>query len=68
MLGLLDINAAAQIPTTTRLRSEGLKAHSYGCDVSSDTDVKAVAATVMSEVGIPDIVVNNAVVAVRAAY
>lgn len=58
---LADVLAEPQEATVSELRAAGLEAYAYKCDVSSDEQVAQFAAAVQREVGVPDIVHNNAV-------
>ncbi|OAL54673.1 NAD(P)-binding protein [Pyrenochaeta sp. DS3sAY3a] len=58
---LVDINRSELEETNTSLVAKSYKAHSFICDVSSDSDVRSLISDVIENVGIPDIVHNNAV-------
>lgn len=57
---LVDRNNAPQISTVDSLRSRGLTAFAYQCDVTNQASVTALRRAVLSDVGVPDIIVNNA--------
>ncbi|KAF5970213.1 putative oxidoreductase ephD [Fusarium bulbicola] len=58
---LADIDEDPQRSVAEALRRSGLDARAYYCDVGSDDSVRKFATAVQSDVGIPDIVHNNAV-------
>ncbi|KAI1857324.1 uncharacterized protein JN550_013304 [Neoarthrinium moseri] len=60
-VALLDIRMEPQRAIVAQIQSEGYSAWAFKCDVSNDTEVAAVAKAVVEQVGVPDIVVNNAV-------
>ncbi|KAM6532666.1 hypothetical protein FALCPG4_005718 [Fusarium falciforme] len=57
---LADIQLEPQEKTVSELQSRGQKACAYQCDVTSDESVKTFASNVLKNVGVPDIVYNNA--------
>lgn len=59
---LADISVVAQDDVVSRLRASGDKANSFRVDVAKDNEVKQVAAKVIKDIGVPDIVHNNAVI------
>jgi len=46
-------------------KAEGIKAHGYVCDVTDEEQVEALVAQIKAEVGVIDIVVNNAGIIMR---
>lgn len=58
---LADIQQEPQLATVEALRQAGLKAWAFQCDVGSDESVAAFAAAVQKDIGVPDIIYNNAV-------
>ncbi|KAI1856949.1 uncharacterized protein JN550_013551 [Neoarthrinium moseri] len=58
---LLDIQLSPQEEIANQIRSDGLAAWAFKCDVSDDMEVANVAKVIKQEIGVPDIVVNNAV-------
>jgi len=63
-----DIDAAAAEKTAAACTELGQAAWGVGCDVASFEDVTAMAATVMDNHGVPDVVVNNAGVGMTGAF
>lgn len=59
---LADISVAAQQEAVSRLQESGHEAYSFQVDVAKDNEVKQFAAQVIKEVGVPDIVHNNAAI------
>ncbi|KAE9571788.1 hypothetical protein CGMCC3_g12110 [Colletotrichum fructicola] len=58
---LADIQQEPQLATIEALRQAGLKAWAFQCNVGSDESVAAFAAAVHKDIGVPDIIYNNAV-------
>lgn len=58
---LADIQQTPQLATVEALRQAGIKAWAFQCDVGNDDSVSAFATAVQKEVGVPDIIYNNAV-------
>ncbi|KAF4832397.1 putative oxidoreductase EphD [Colletotrichum tropicale] len=58
---LADIQQAPQLAAVETLREAGLKAWAFQCDVGNDESVSSFAAAVQKEIGVPDIIYNNAV-------
>lgn len=58
---LADILTDAQDSLVSELSTSGLSAYSYKCDISSSSDVDRFATAVTQDIGIPDIIHNNAV-------
>jgi NAD(P)-dependent dehydrogenase (short-subunit alcohol dehydrogenase family) len=58
---LADIDEKPQSSVAEMLRRAGLDARAYYCDVGSDDSVREFAAAVQADIGVPDIVHNNAV-------
>ncbi|KAI8724267.1 hypothetical protein NCS52_00284400 [Fusarium sp. LHS14.1] len=57
---LADIQLEPQEKTVSELQSRNQKASAYQCDVTSDESVKEFASHVLKNIGVPDIVYNNA--------
>lgn len=64
---LWDINAGLLEEAAAELRGRGSEIHSYVVDVSKLEDIEAAAEKVRTEVGTPDILINNAGI-VRGKY
>ncbi|KIX08669.1 uncharacterized protein Z518_03326 [Rhinocladiella mackenziei CBS 650.93] len=60
ILVLVDIAADRLAATVKDMKSQGFAAHSYQCDVSNSDDVECFGKLVLRDVGIPDIIHNNA--------
>jgi len=58
---LADVQQELQNSLAEALRRGGFDAHAYYCDVGSNDSVRDFAAAVQTDIGIPDIVHNNAV-------
>jgi len=56
----VDLNLDTAEQTAAMARELGVTAHAYQADVSSETVMTALAEQVCNEVGLPDVVVNNA--------
>src|SRR3954447_6499114 len=56
---LVDRDLAALEETVGHVEAAGGKAHTYQCDVTSDTDVETMVATCADALGSVDILVNN---------
>lgn len=59
-VALLDVDKAAAAAVAEDISGHGGTAMAIGCDVTSDTDVKAAAAEVHDQFGTCDVLVNNA--------
>lgn len=59
---LADISGPAQDKVRSQLREKGHEVHSFKVDVSQDSEVKQFAAQVIKDIGVPDIVHNNAAI------
>jgi len=55
-----DLNQEKVEKGLASYREEGIEAHGYVCDVTSEEDVKATVERITREVGVIDILVNNA--------
>ncbi|MPY12110.1 SDR family NAD(P)-dependent oxidoreductase [Arthrobacter bussei] len=64
---LWDIDARALEDVVAHLAPHGATVHSYVVDVGSVESIRAAAAAVLNDVGVPDVLVNNAGI-VRGAY
>ncbi|KAJ4249728.1 hypothetical protein NW762_012069 [Fusarium torreyae] len=58
---MADIQFEPQEKTASRIKRSGGRAHAYHCDVSNDESVSKFASSVLEEIGVPDIIYNNAV-------
>lgn len=56
----VDLNKDTAQKTADMAQKLGVKAHAYGVDVGNQEAMTALAELVCSEVGVPDVVVNNA--------
>jgi NAD(P)-dependent dehydrogenase (short-subunit alcohol dehydrogenase family) len=65
---LSDINAAALEPVRAEIAARGVRCLARPCDVASEASVQEFAAYVTSEIGAPDVLVNNAGVAFLGAF
>ncbi|MGA8016633.1 MAG: 3-oxoacyl-ACP reductase FabG [Candidatus Dormiibacterota bacterium] len=59
-VAVVDVNPAKAAETVDHIRSSGGTAAAYGCDVSSAPQVEATVASVVTETGRLDVLVNNA--------
>ena len=59
-VALLDRDNAAAEAVAEAIRGNGATAMAVGCDVTSDSDVNTAAATVRDQLGVCDVLVNNA--------
>jgi all-trans-retinol dehydrogenase (NAD+) len=64
---LWDVDAEALQDVVTTLGTSGASVHSYVVDVGTATSVQAAAAAVLNDVGVPDVLINNAGI-VRGKY
>jgi NAD(P)-dependent dehydrogenase (short-subunit alcohol dehydrogenase family) len=67
-LVISDVNEASLAPLRAELRAAGVQCLAIGCDVSREDSVAAMAATVQAQVGVPDVLVNNAGVAFLGSF
>ncbi|KAH7073429.1 hypothetical protein BKA63DRAFT_575582 [Paraphoma chrysanthemicola] len=58
---LVDVNRSELEVTTEFIRSAGHNAHAFACDVSSNEDVNKMVEEIIENIGLPDVVHNNAV-------
>ncbi|KEF54373.1 uncharacterized protein A1O9_09539 [Exophiala aquamarina CBS 119918] len=58
---LADINMTEQQTTASQLRASGYEANAYKVDISKDEEVHQFATWVTENIGIPDLIHNNAV-------
>jgi NAD(P)-dependent dehydrogenase (short-subunit alcohol dehydrogenase family) len=63
-----DIDGVAARGTCALIRERGEQAHDRQVDVSSAADMERFAGWVRSEVGVPDVVVNNAGIAIAGSF
>jgi NAD(P)-dependent dehydrogenase (short-subunit alcohol dehydrogenase family) len=57
---LVDISPNTLSSTAKQLSDQGYKVHSFQCDLSSTADVERFGRLVLEDVGVPDIIHNNA--------
>ena len=67
-LGLVVHHRASGEEARAKLRSEGLDAHIYECDLSSKESVAQLTADVVAQQGCPDILINNAAVYITGDF
>jgi NAD(P)-dependent dehydrogenase (short-subunit alcohol dehydrogenase family) len=65
---LSDINATSLEPVRAEITARGVRCLAWPCDVASEASVQAFAAYVTSEIGAPDVLLNNAGVAYLGAF
>ncbi|VUC26629.1 unnamed protein product [Clonostachys rosea] len=58
---MADIQTGTQEAVAAQIKANGGQAYSYHCDVSNDDSVSKFAASVLNNIGVPDILYNNAV-------
>jgi NAD(P)-dependent dehydrogenase (short-subunit alcohol dehydrogenase family)/pimeloyl-ACP methyl ester carboxylesterase len=63
-----DVNEAAANESAALVRALGVSAHVYAVDVSDVTAMERFASWVITERGVPDVVVNNAGIGVAGAF
>jgi len=64
----LDINQSGNKETEKKLKKTGCKYYVIQCDVSSKHDVNTVGNKILEDIGIPDIVINNAAITKRKSF
>jgi NAD(P)-dependent dehydrogenase (short-subunit alcohol dehydrogenase family) len=65
---LLDRDEAGAEAVAERLKSNGIDAEGYGCDVANEEECRAVIETVIAQRGGIDVLVNNAGITQRSAF
>ncbi|KAF5021879.1 hypothetical protein F66182_6070 [Fusarium sp. NRRL 66182] len=60
---IADIQQEPQQATVSRIKDSGDRAYAYHCDVSDDRSVSDFRASVLQDIGVPDILYSNAVFA-----
>jgi NAD(P)-dependent dehydrogenase (short-subunit alcohol dehydrogenase family)/pimeloyl-ACP methyl ester carboxylesterase len=65
---IADLDEAAAEHSAEMVRSMGVAAHAYVVDVSDVTAMEDFAKAVLSEHGVPDVVVNNAGIGIAGAF
>jgi len=64
----LDINQSGNKETEKKLQKIGCKYHIIHCDVSSRQDVETVGNKILEDIGIPDLLINNAAITKRKSF
>jgi NAD(P)-dependent dehydrogenase (short-subunit alcohol dehydrogenase family) len=59
-IALIDINQGAIDDSMKELKELGIDVHSYICDASDETQVDQTYARIVKDIGVPDILINNA--------
>jgi NAD(P)-dependent dehydrogenase (short-subunit alcohol dehydrogenase family) len=63
-----DIDGAAAEQTAASVRDLGVDAHPYAVDVSDAVAMEAFVKQVLAELGVPDVVINNAGIGIAGAF